>query len=807
MVSFQTFTYVIGATVLLFIDSNLPFVTANAISENNRNELNPSNLRASMFSRSMAERKKLSVRDLIGSMFKTFFCEQEEQDKPPTPSPTPAVGFPSLSPEEIASNLAAYEKLKFPVAFRDFDRAILEGYQDCDVLLDDVEEALQHLVNSLVKYNINPGTGIGWIEPFLEVMIFTMAITENSPEILTSEGSTEDSFETNNQYEGVDEADIVKSDGTFVYAVYGSEIIVLDVNGNELFRLQVGTDKDDDFYYGIAVFKEDPKNGKKRNRKEKNAASDQKNRRTTNNYHRSTPIAGLLLDGDKLVAITTNYNRFFGSTSSETELVLMNINPTNGALNITERITFPGTYKTARMIDSNAHVVTSSYIEKWDFENKFSRYNEEYDGLNGTEYAEVAYEKAAREIPPFAARIVQDLVATEDDCGHIAKISSFQNGLELDEDINKRELLDSLVSVISFHIPSGINNTAIISASFTPNSNMDIYATTDKIFLGVRGWTSTTEHNSTTDVTYVTAFDLSGASAVPNATGIIPGYTLNQFSFDYYNDYLRVATSTSAVGNWNSSTFTFQIERNATNQITIAQIDDNEIKIVGQLEDLGETERIYAVRFLGDRAFMVTFRQIDPFYTIDLSIPQFPVMRGELKIPGFSNYLHPVEEDFILAIGQDANDNGELQGLQIAIFDVSDMSEPQQVAKHVIDGWSFSQSQHDHFAFRFLPETEKLILPVSNSTFDGFQVFDITTGTDASIDLHFVVSHFDRAVQGPMCFGDNYLKPRSLVFQGDVMTLKGHSILGHDLDTGTELYRLDLDEDDENEFICFDWFF
>jgi len=777
------------------------FAHADFFTRKNKNSLDVQNLRVSKDSRYSADRKLQSAGDLIMKFVETFFCKGTDK---PTTAPTPAPTLPEFKPltqEEITANLETYENLKFSVALREFDKSILDGYSDCDDLIDDIKEVLQYIVNSIVKSNmITSGGGGGGIVFTTSTEISEPDVDTASPEISELEtGSTEDSFETNNQVEGVDEADIVKSDGTFVYTVYGSDIIVLDVDGNELFRLEVGEMEGHGPYYGpIIMAKDDP--GHRRR-----ASADFFHRRTTSHVHRERPIKGLLLDGDKLVAISTGYEHFFSSTEAETEVVIIDIDLTSGVLNITERKTFPGIYKTARMIGSDAHLVTSSYVEMWNFKWKFYKWNRDYEGMNATEYAETAFNIAATEIPEFAANLVEDLLVGEDSCQHIAQISSLQNGLDLDDDdASKSDLLNSLVSIVSFNIPSGFNNATNVSASFTPNSNMDIYATSDMIFLGSRGWAATEGTNSSTDVTYITVFELSGASAVPNATGVIPGYTLNQFSFDYYKNYLRVATSSSAIGQWNSSTWEFDAERNATNQIIIAQIIDDEISIVGELEGLGETERIFAVRFMGDRAFMVTFRQIDPFYTIDLSEPESPAMKGELKIPGFSNYLHPVDDDFILAVGQDADDNGMLLGLQIALFNVSDMTDPQQVAKHVIKGWSFSESQNDHLAFRYLAETEKLILPVSNSTFDGFQVFDITVDTEASIELDFVVSHYDIESQGSSCYGGDFLKPRSLVFSGDMMTLKGHSIVGHDLDTGSELYRLDLDDD--NESFCFGWF-
>ena len=125
-------------------------------------------------------------------------------------------------------------------------------------------------------------------------------------------------------------------------------------------------------------------------------------------------------------------------------------------------------------------------------------------------------------------------------------------------------------------------------------------------------------------------------------------------------------------------------------------------------------ERIYAVRFMGEKAYVVTFRQTDPFYTLDMSDPNDPLVVGELKILGFSNYLHPINGDLILAIGQNATETGRANGLQISLFNVSDFSNPMRVKTYVEQGtWSSSEAQYDHRAFRYLPQTKLLILPLS----------------------------------------------------------------------------------------------
>ena len=171
-------------------------------------------------------------------------------------------------------------------------------------------------------------------------------------------------------------------------------------------------------------------------------------------------------------------------------------------------------------------------------------------------------------------------------------------------------------------------------------------------------------------------------------------------------------------------------------------------------------------------------------------------MVGELKILGFSNYLHPlVDENFILAIGQDADENGRTIGLQISLYDVSDFADPQQVQKYVeMDG--YSSAEYDHKAFRYLPESELLILPVYSSSegeyFDGFVVYDVKTTNEFS--KQFEISHVTKQSLDS-CWDMAYLGERSMVFDGKVTTMKGHTVLSHDLNTQEREWKLNLDKD------------
>jgi uncharacterized secreted protein with C-terminal beta-propeller domain len=144
--------------------------------------------------------------------------------------------------------------------------------------------------------------------------------------------------------------------------------------------------------------------------------------------------------------------------------------------------------------------------------------------------------------------------------------------------------------------------------------------------------------------------------------------------------------------------------------LTTLREQDGSLTQAGRIGDLGRGERVYAVRFVGDTGYVVTFRQIDPLLTLDLSLPERPRVLGELKIPGYSAYLHPIGEDLLLGIGQDATAEGRPTGTQLSLFDVSDLRKPTRLyTEHLGLGWSEAES--DHHAFLYWPKTGLVVIP------------------------------------------------------------------------------------------------
>ncbi|MEK7635879.1 MAG: beta-propeller domain-containing protein [Patescibacteria group bacterium] len=182
--------------------------------------------------------------------------------------------------------------------------------------------------------------------------------------------------------------------------------------------------------------------------------------------------------------------------------------------------------------------------------------------------------------------------------------------------------------------------------------------------------------------------------------GTTPGYPLNQFSLDEYNDSLRIATTIGERGRG----FGWAIGQESVNDVYVL---DKDLKIAGSVQDLGKGERIYSVRFIEDKGYVVTFRQVDPFYVLDLSNPLNPQLKGELKIPGYSSYLHPITKDKILGIGMESGN------VKVSLFDVSSPTSPTEKAKYDLkEDWS--EVLNNFHAFLLDDKHQIFFLPASN---------------------------------------------------------------------------------------------
>ena len=256
-------------------------------------------------------------------------------------------------------------------------------------------------------------------------------------------------------------------------------------------------------------------------------------------------------------------------------------------------------------------------------------------------------------------------------------------------------------------------------------------------------------------------------SAEYRASGEVRGFVLNQFSLSEHDGALRVATTDQPPWRANAQ------QRESESFVTVLDEREKVLEQVGRVGGLGRGERIFAVRFLGEKGYVVTFRQIDPLYTLDLSNPQKPAVLGELEILGFSSYLHPIGGDLLLGLGQDANEQGQTRGTQLSLFDVSDLSSPRRLHQTTLGESTSSAAEYDHRAFLYWAPTKLTVVPLSayrpEDSFDGAVGFRVDRGDG--------ITELGRADhEGGMIM-------RSLVAQGRLFTVSDSGVLASTLDT------------------------
>ena len=260
------------------------------------------------------------------------------------------------------------------------------------------------------------------------------------------------------------------------------------------------------------------------------------------------------------------------------------------------------------------------------------------------------------------------------------------------------------------------------------------------------------------------------------ASGAVPGFMLSQWSMSEHEGVLRVATTTAPP--WREGRQTAESE----SFVTTLAVDGERLRKVGQVGGLGRGEEIYAVRMMGDRGYVVTFRQTDPLYVLDLSDATKPRVLGELKIPGYSAYLHPVGEGFLLGVGQDATRQGATRGVQVSLFDVRDPKKPVRIDRESFGRASYSEIEHDHHAFAYFPEHGLAMIPLdgyaTSKPFTGAVGLRVNPHGPDSLGRVAKVSHgddFDDSIRRSLLVGDR------------VYTVSGSGIAAHDPATLAQL--------------------
>jgi hypothetical protein len=515
--------------------------------------------------------------------------------------------------------------------------------------------------------------------------------------------------ETNNQVADVDEADLVKTDGQYLYLAQGSELRIVDAwpaaEAHVAARVTLPGIAKKLFVEGdrAIVYVSTP---------------------------RKQPESDALFPA-RARDCTYGYDCDFSGDGTGTELHIFDVSDRSAPERL-RTLTFPGSLIAARRVGSAVHSVVSlaeASVAGLEFPQDPSCGRHTADSL--ASYLAVL-EKARQANEGRIARADFDLnvLAHDGDRSLGADCKDFYL-----ETAGDGQGITTLVSL-------DLASDADARLSHVLSRGGAVYASAQSLYMAVRHQRPATGawyHDAAGDeVTTLHRFrigeDPSESSYV--ASGLVPGHALNQFAMDEHEGYLRIATSKG-----------FVPDPAVESVVSVLRTSGQTLSVVGQVDHIAPTEDIRSVRFDGERGYLVTFKKTDPLFVLDLSRPETPAVVGELKIPGFSSYMHQLDATHLLALGYEADDKGEFayfNGIQLQVFDVASPTEPRLLHKQVYGTrGSSSSALTDHLGFTFMADRNLLALPMSicdgggngmygTLSFSGVVAIDVTASSGFS---------------------------------------------------------------------------
>ena len=332
-----------------------------------------------------------------------------------------------------------------------------------------------------------------------------------------------------------------------------------------------------------------------------------------------------------------------------------------------------------------------------------------------------------------------------------------------------------------------------------------VYASTQNLYVAVNEYDFSKNRSETKTKVY--RFGLNKGKVTYANAGEVPGTIVNQFSMDEHKGVFRIATTSGDM--WRDDEF--------TSKNNVYNLDSN-MNLLGKIEGIAPGERIYSVRFMGDRGYMVTFKTVDPFFVIDLKDPAAPRVLGALKIPGYSDYLHPYDDNHIIGFGKDTIEIGPkgsevayYLGMKMAVFDVTDVSNPVEKFVEKIGGrGTESPLLYNHKALLFSKEKNLLALPITlmevkgpevvggfptygTFTFQGAYVYDLNLNSGFTLKGRIThLSDQDYLMAGSYWYGSDKNVDRIIYISDVLYTLSAKMIKANNLNNLTELNALNL---------------
>lgn len=591
-------------------------------------------------------------------------------------------------------------------------RAALSAISSCDTYKDYVlDVAARQIAEQRFGYGYRY-----WLED---------AVAEPEAPSADNDGKSAGEFtSTNIQEAGVDEMDMIKNDGTYFYLLNNTDFHVVQVwpptemksKSKISFKHESsGPDNTQTYEYPQGLFLVG------------------KTAVILTSYWSYTPVQE---DGSVKGWYYYSYYRQF------TRAIFVDVS-NSAAPKITKTLEFPSDLFSARLIGSQLYLAL-----------KYSR-----QAINTYEYRDVempgvpkafenydSWEKSREYVAKYtpAIRAYLEKVAKDWDI-----FALFPKIKIINSDNSKSE--QSYISCNDFYIPAtaskqsgilsivtiNVSNPSQVHSTSIADSSWLLYASQKNIYLvsSSNNWFTfwdSADAQARENYSQIHQFSLLPELSRTQymASGEVRGIVNNPFWLSEYKDHLRV---TSQAGWWSDA--------ENGNSLTILKREGTELKETGKITDIAKGESIYAARMFGDKGYLVTFKRIDPLFTLDLSNPAAPKIMGELKINGYSSYIHPLEDGYLLTIGEDSDDEGRVIGLHLQVFDVRDMKNPVRVQHELLersqDSYSYSAALYDHHAFTYHAGSQTLVIPFNEynwsywggKSFSGMLVYKVSPQT------------------------------------------------------------------------------
>lgn len=600
----------------------------------------------------------------------------------------------------------------------------------------ELKELLSEYINDNNRYYVTDGI-------FFGTAVDDMAVNESavvkgdsaqSAPAAGAESSREYS-ETNVQVEGVDESDIMKTNGEYIYYLTQGKLQVIKASPANSMKIVKTIEVSEDYWYGNELY------------------LDEKYITVVGTTQREINTIQQITD--------SIFNKsYYKPTESVSTIKVYDVN----TYELVREFNISGSYVSSRKIGDDIYMISNKYI----------------------------YDMA--EILPVCRDTAIDEEYVEIPANEICYFKDFETCNYMIVSSVSLDNIDKEANVQTF-LGAGSEIYASKTSLYVTRGEYEYDAVATPRRVGI------IEVNAMNAryLTKIHKFEIDDGEIEYAATGSVPGSLLNQFSMDEYDGYFRITTTDST--DW----------ENSTNNLYVL---DEDLEVVGKIEGLAKGERIYSTRFMGDKCYVVTYKTVDPLFVIDLSNPRAPEVLGELKIPGYSDYLHPLGENYLIGFGKDSveksyiNWNGEMQvtaydtGLKLAIFDITDFANPKVLHSVKIGGrGSWSELSSNHKSLLFDEEMGIFAFPATvcegtrfyedgtpmygDVEFEGALIFDLSI--ENGINLRGKIAH-----EGKNKYSSTIER---ILYIGDVLyTLSSEMVKASDIMTVEEIGRVNIDK-------------